>query len=155
MSTASAVLSVSFVALYAAHSVGDHWFQTPTQALAKGRSGWAARTACARHVAVLAATKAAALLAAFAVAGLPVRPLWWAAGLATDAASHYWADRRTTLRRLASLFGPRKAQFFDLGSPRPGRDDNPSLGTGAYALDQSWYVGWLFIAALILAGGAA
>jgi hypothetical protein len=27
--------------------------------------------------------------------------------------------------------------------------DNPSLGTGAYALDQSWHWFWLFIAALV------
>jgi hypothetical protein len=149
------VLAVSFAALYAAHQFGDHWGQTPTQALTKGGRGWVARAACARHVLVLTGTKVAALLAAFVVTGLPMRPLWWTAGLGVDAVSHYWADRRTTLRRLASLFGPRKVEFFDLGAPRPGHDDNPSLGTGAYALDQSWHVLWLFIAALILAGGVA
>jgi len=135
MNQAAAVLSTSFVALFVAHQVGDHWLQTPTQALTKGGAGWAARTACIRHVAVLLAFKAAALLAAFAVAGLPVRPAWWAAGLGLDAVSHYWADRRSTLRALAAAFGPGKAAFFDLGTPRPGHDDNPSLGTGAYALD--------------------
>ena len=150
MNDSAAILSVSFAALYAAHQVGDHWFQTPTQALTKGGSGWAARTACARHVAVLLAVKAAALLVAFTVTGLPVRPLWWAAGLGADAVSHYWADRRTTLRALAAAFGPGKAAFFDLGAPCPGRDDNPTLGTGAYALDQSWHILWLFIAALII-----
>jgi hypothetical protein len=36
-----------------------------------------------------------------------------------------------------------------MGIPRPGTDDAAHLGTGAYALDQSWHVGWLFIAALI------
>lgn len=150
----AAVFTVSSVALFAAHQVGDHWLQTHGQAMTKGGSGWSARAACARHVLVLAAVKLAALLVAFTVTELPIRPSWWAAGLAVDAASHYWADRRTTLRRLASLFGPGKAAFFDLGAPRPGRDDNPTLGTGAYALDQSWHVLWLFIAALILAGGA-
>lgn len=154
MNTSASVLSVAFAALYAAHQVGDHWLQTPAQASNKGGRGWAARTACARHVAVLAAAKALALWAAFSVAGLPVHLLWWAAGLGVDAASHYWADRRTTLRALAGLFGPAKLAFFDLGSPRPGRDDNPSLGTGAYALDQSWHVLFLFVASLILAGGA-
>lgn len=29
--------------------------------------------------------------------------------------------------------------------------DNPSLGTGAYALDQSWHWAWLFVAALLTA----
>jgi hypothetical protein len=36
----------------------------------------------------------------------------------------------------------------------PGRAaewDNPSLGTGAYALDQSWHWFWLFVAALVTA----
>lgn len=148
----AAVLSVSFAALFAAHQVGDHWIQTHGDALAKGGVGWKARAACARHVATLTATKLAALLAAFAVTGLPMRPLWWAAGLGMDAVSHYWADRRTTLRWLAGVAG--KGEFFNLGAPRPGRDDNPSLGTGAYALDQSWHVLWLFVTALMLAGGA-
>ena len=44
-----------------------------------------------------------------------------------------------------------KADFYRLGAPRDGRDDNPSLGTGAYALDQSWHYLWLFVAALIIA----
>lgn len=150
----AAVFTVASVALFPAHQFGDHWAQTPTQALTKGGAGWTARTACARHVLVLTVVKLAALLAAFAVTELPIRPSWWAAGLAVDAVSHYWADRRTTLRRLAGLFGPGKLAFFDLGAPRPGRDDNPSLGTGAYALDQSWHVAFLFITALIMAGGA-
>jgi hypothetical protein len=154
VNTSPDVLATSFVALFAAHQVGDHWIQTNGQALAKGGKGWAARAACARHVLALAVVKVIALTAAFAVVGLPMRPLWWTAGLGVDAVSHYWADRRTTLRRLAALLGPGKAAFFDLGAPRPGHDDNPSLGTGAYALDQSWHIGFLFIAVLIIAGGA-
>jgi len=35
--------------------------------------------------------------------------------------------------------------------PRPHRDDNPTLGTGAYALDQSFHIFWLIIAALLIA----
>lgn len=154
MNASADAFAVSFGALYAAHQVGDHWLQTHTQALTKGGTGWSARAACARHVAVLAVVKVAALLAAFAVTGVPVRPVWWALALGVDAVSHYWADRRTTLRRLAGLFGPSKLAFFDLGAPRPGRDDNPSLGTGAYALDQSWHVLFVFIAALLIAAGA-
>jgi hypothetical protein len=154
MNSTADVLTTSFVALFAAHQVGDHWLQTNGQAMTKGGSGWSARAACGRHVLALAVTKAAALLVAFAVVGLPIRPLWWALGLGVDGVSHYWADRRSTLRRLAALFGPGKAAFFDLGAPRPGHDDNPSLGTGAYALDQSWHHLFLFIASLILAGGA-
>lgn len=150
----AATFAVSSAALFAAHQLGDHWLQTPTQALTKGGSGWSARAACASHVLVLTVVKLAALLAAFAVTELPIRPSWWGAGLGIDAVSHYWADRRTTLRRLAGLLGEGKVAFFDLGAPRPGHDDNPTLGTGAYALDQSWHIAFLFIAALILAGGA-
>ena len=148
MNDPAAVLCTAFATLYVAHQVGDHWLQTPTQALTKGGTGWAARAACARHVAALLAVKIAALLAAFAVTGLPIRPLWWAAGLGADAVSHYWADRRSTLRWLAEAIG--KGELFGFGAPRPGRDDNPTLGTGAYALDQSWHILWLFIAALII-----
>jgi hypothetical protein len=38
------------------------------------------------------------------------------------------------------------------GRRYPGRNDNPVLGTGGYA--QSWHIAWLFIASLIIAGGA-
>lgn len=153
--TAAAVMAVSYVALIAAHEVADYWLQTPCQAMTKGGAGWKARGACARHVATLTATKAAALLTAFAVTGLPVRPLWWAASLGVDAVSHYWADRRTTLRALAAWCGPGKAGFYDLGAPRPGHDDNMPAITGAGLLDQAWHKGWLFLTVLILAGGAA
>jgi hypothetical protein len=152
--TAAAVLAVSYVALIAAHEVADYWLQTPCQALTKGGAGWKGRAACARHVVTLTTAKVAALLAAFAVTGLPIRPLWWTAGLGIDAASHYWADRRTTLRRLAVLCGPGKAAFYGLGAPRPGRGDNVPATTGAALLDQAWHKGWLFLTVLILAGGA-
>jgi hypothetical protein len=75
-----------------------------------------------------------------------------AAGLAVNGVSHYWADRRSTLAALAALLG--KSQLWVLGSPRPGHDDNPVLGTGAYALDQSWHLAWLVITALIIVRGS-
>ena len=152
--TAAAVMAVSYVALIAGHEVADFWLQTPCQAMTKGGAGWKARAACVRHVVTLTAAKLAALLAAFAVTGLPIRPLWWTVGLGIDAASHYWADRRTTLRRLAAWCGPGKAAFYDLGVPRPGHDDNAPATTGAALLDQAWHKGWLYLTVLILAGGA-
>ncbi len=89
--------------------------------------------------------------------GAPVHLLAAVAGLAVNAASHYAADRRRPLLSLAEWLGataiPGKEEFWHLGAPRPGHDDNPTLGTGAYALDQSWHIGWLFIAALFIAGG--
>lgn len=51
-----------FVALYAAHQVGDHWIQTQHQADCKGQPGWAGRWACLAHVATYTATAVVALL---------------------------------------------------------------------------------------------
>ena len=100
------------------------------------------------HVATLTATKAAAVALMAAVTGLHLAAAAVTAGLAADAVSHYWADRRVTLARLAGWLG--KRGFYELGAPRAGHDDAPHLGTGAYALDQSWHIAWLFIAALII-----
>ena len=157
MTAAPAAFAAIFAALYAAHQVGDHWVQTQHQAMTKGAAGWAGRLACARHVASLTAVKAAAVAAVVAVLGLHVSVAAVAAGLAVDGASHYWADRRTTLAALAAALNglAGKGEFYALGSPRPGHDDAPHLGTGAYALDQSWHTGWLFAAALIAALGTS
>lgn len=148
----AATFAAVFATLYAAHEVGDHWVQTHRQALTKGQPGILGRGACAEHVATLTATKAVMLLAVIAVTGLPVTGFAVCAGLAIDAASHYWADRRTTLAALAHRI--RKDGYYALGAPRPGHDDAPTLGTGAYALDQSWHIAWLFVAALIIAAVA-
>jgi hypothetical protein len=133
-------LAAAFIALYAAHQVADHWVQTEYQAATKGRPGWTGRIACVAHVATYTATAVLALLAAHNVAGLPLSPLRTAIGLLVSAVTHYIADRRTPLRRIAGWAGHR--EFYALGAPRQGHDDNPSLGTGAYALDQSWHIGW-------------
>ncbi|RBQ17799.1 transcriptional regulator [Spongiactinospora rosea] len=147
--TGPAAFAATFAALYAAHSFGDHWVQTHGQACAKGATSQSGRLACLRHVATLTATKAVALALVIAVTGLTVSLVPVAVGLTIDAVSHYWADRRAPLARLAERIG--KGDFYRLGAPRPGTDDAPHLGTGAYALDQSWHHLWLFIAALIIA----
>lgn len=146
----------TFAALYAAHMVGDHFVQTHKQACGKGahsaedesvtRMG---RMLCLQHVASLTGTKAVFILGMELMTGTRLSALWVVLGLVIDAASHYWADRRFTLAKLCEKIG--KGDFYRLGTPRDGRDDNPSLGTGAYALDQSWHIGWLFVAALIMA----
>ncbi|MFC3979682.1 DUF3307 domain-containing protein [Streptosporangium jomthongense] len=153
MTAAATVFAATFAALYAAHSVGDHWIQTHHQACGKGAPGRAGQIACAKHVLTLTTTKAAALAAMQIVTGLhlPLTAVYVA--LAVDAISHYWADRRTTLAALADRVG--KGDFYRMGAPRPGHDDAPHLGTGAYALDQSWHIAWLFISALIVAWGAS
>lgn len=145
----AATFAAVFIALYVAHSVGDHWVQTSHQSAQKGRPGWVGRLADARHVATLTLTKLAVLIPATALLGLHLSAVGVAAGLAVDAASHWWADRRTTLARLAALLG--KGEFYRLGAPRAGRDDNPHIGTGAYALDQSFHHLWLLVAALVIA----
>jgi hypothetical protein len=141
-------LAAVWVALYVGHVVGDLWVQTSHQAGAKALAGWVGRGACARHVATLTLVQVLALVGMAAVTGwrpgLPVVAL----GLAVNAVSHYWADRRSTLARLAVLVG--KDELWQLGSPRPG--DAPHLGTGAYSLDQAWHIGWLYITALIIGG---
>lgn len=137
------------VGLLIAHTVADHWVQTGHQANTKGQRTNAGRIACAGHVASYTAVTALAVLALRGVFQLDIT--WWgfAAGQLVSAVTHYWADRRFTLAWLASALG--KTEFYVLGAPRAGRDDNPSLGTGAYALDQSWHWGWLGVAAVLTA----
>jgi hypothetical protein len=144
----ASIFGAVFAALFVAHSVGDHWVQTHTQAIAKGGPGWAGRLADARHVATLTLTKLAVLLPVAGLLNLHLSVPAMALGLAVDAVTHWWADRRSTLAWLAKL--TRKSDFYHLGAPRPDRDDNPSLGTGAYALDQSFHHLWLLVAALII-----
>lgn len=144
-----AVVAAVAAALYAAHQVADHWVQTQWQADNKGLPGWTGRLACAGHVLSYTITCYLALLALILVTGWQPGMAPLAAGLAVNAVTHYIADRRTPLRRIAERLG--SGRFYTLGVPRPGRDDNPSLGTGAYALDQSWHIGWLFVSALVIA----
>ncbi|MEV6755798.1 transcriptional regulator [Streptomyces sp. NPDC051214] len=146
---AAAVFAAVFVALYVAHSVGDHWVQTSCQSAHKGRPGWVGRLAGARHVSTLTATKLALLLPVLWLLNLSVTVPGLVIGLGIDAVTHWWADRRSTLARLADRLG--LGGFYRLGTPRPDRDDNPHIGTGAYALDQSFHHLWLFVAALVIA----
>ncbi|MYT33020.1 MULTISPECIES: hypothetical protein [unclassified Streptomyces] len=145
-----------FIALYVAHSVGDHWVQTSCQSADKGKPGWSGRLAGARHVATLTATKLALLLPAAALLGLNLSVLGLTVGMGVDAVTHWWADRRSTLAWLAKVTG--KAEFYSLGTaahpahPVTAKGGPAAhLGTGAYALDQSFHHLWLLVAALIIA----
>lgn len=149
MTSPALLFSLAFAALYAAHMVADHWTQTRHQAMTKARPDWSGRWSCAAHVITYTLTALAFLAAASWRTHAPLNPGRCAVALLVSAFSHYYADRRTGIERLARLIG--KQGFFDLGAPRAGRDDNPTLGTGAYALDQSWHIAWLFISALIIA----
>ncbi len=155
MPASAATFAAVFAVLHVAHSVGDHWIQTSAQAAAKGRPGWAGRLADTRHVATLTATKAALLAPAALVLHLHLAWSGLVAGFAVDAASHWWADRRSTLAALARRAG--LSDFYDLGTPaHPAAPATaaggyaPTLGTGAYALDQSWHHLWLLIAAVLI-----
>lgn len=150
MTDEAATFAAVFAALFAAHSVADHWVQTQYQADTKGCAGWVGRLAGVRHVATLTLTQLAAVAVLIPALGLRLSIGNLVAGLAVNAVTHWWADRRHTLRWLADHVG--KSVFYRLGAPREGREDNPSIGTGSYALDQSFHIGWLFIAALIIAG---
>jgi hypothetical protein len=143
----AAVLASSMVA----HNVADHWLQTAAQAEDKGLKGWRGRLACARHATVLTLTLAVVLAAVAAVTGMHLSLPAVAVGLAVNGVSHYWADRRFTLGQLADALG--KGDFWALGVPRTS-SDNPTLGTGAYALDQAWHAFWLLVMALIITGGS-
>lgn len=161
--TDAATFAAVFVALYIAHSVGDHWVQTSHQAAHKGehdrnpgQSSRAGRLACTLHVIGLTITKGIALAAVVLVLDLPVTVTGVVAGLGVDAATHWWADRRSTLAWLAKVTG--KTEFLSLGTPAhpaaPATADGgyaPTLGTGAYALDQSFHHLFLGVAALLIA----
>jgi hypothetical protein len=151
---AAAAFAVVWITLHTGHHVGDYWIQTHHQACTKGQRGWAGRLACSRHVATLTAAQVALLAVAAAVLHLDLAIVPVLFGLSVNAASHWWADRRTTLLGLAELLERHagKATFARLGTPRPGRDDLPTLGTGAAALDQAWHTGWLMLAALLITG---
>lgn len=140
---------LTFAALFAGHSFGDHWIQTGHQAVCKGGPGWPGRRACLGHVVTLQATKFLLVMVAIGLVGLRLSPWWLLAALVVDGASHYWADRRFTLEALAGRVG--KGGFYDQGTDLVNADGDhaPHIGTGKYALDQSWHHLWLFVAALI------
>lgn len=161
--TAASVFAAVFIALYIAHSVGDHWVQTSHQAAHKGENdrtpGQSSRTGrinCTLHVVGLTTTKAIVLVPVVLVLNLPVTVGGIVAGLGVDAASHWWADRRSTLAWLAKVTG--KTEFYELGTgAHPVHpvtaEGKPAghLGTGGYALDQSFHHLFLGVAALLIA----
>ena len=132
-----------FVALYAAHEVGDHWVQTQHQAEHKheaGRAGWYALLG---HVATYTITAGVAVGLVVWRCGLHVDAgggIRLLLGLGLSAVTHGWADRRHTLRWLAHKIG--SGPFYGLKSDGIN---------GAYLLDRSWHIGWLFLSALLMA----
>lgn len=124
-----------FVTLFVAHHLGDYWVQTDRQAVNKVLPGWRGRLACAEHVATYTGTLLLALLGASWRLGMPLGVGQVVIGLATSAVTHYVADRRVPLRRLA-LVTKRSSRWVDNG--------------GMALLDQAWHLVWLGIAALAM-----
>lgn len=151
LASPAAIAAMTFGAMYAAHMVADHWIQTDHQAAHKGQTGLTGHWNCFKHVAGYTATCLAAVVGVALALGYigQLHPASLVAATLINATTHYWADRRHTLAWLAKITG--HVGFFRLGSPRPGHDDNASLGTGAYALDQSFHIGFLFVASVITA----
>ncbi|MFD9692325.1 hypothetical protein ACFWXO_41930 [Kitasatospora sp. NPDC059088] len=136
--------AASYALLRAAADVADHWIQTDHQATTKGQhdndgqSSAAGRRACAAHVATYTATQAVVLLAGTRLLDVRLRPASVAAALALSAVTHYIADRREPLRRLADATG--KARFVRLADHGMN---------GAYCLDQAWHHAAETVAAVI------
>ncbi|WP_020388984.1 DUF3307 domain-containing protein [Kribbella catacumbae] len=150
----TAAFAAYLAALLTAHTVADHWIQTHHQATCKGKPGRVGALACLRHVATYTATTALFGLLVWQVLDLPLSWLGFLTGQFLSATTHYLADRRVYLERFARWIG--KADFLRLGVPRTGTDrngnaydDNPSLGTAGYSLDQSFHHLCLFAAALL------
>lgn len=165
-----------YVALFTAHGLGDHWVQRSCDALGKGAQNVRGQLHCAWHVTTYTLTTLTAVMLVWALPlGAHITWAGIAAGQVFSAVTHYAIDRRWTLLRLANLAG--KREFHDLGQPRPltvlahrkvlvdtasGPSheevapvevplDNPSLGTGAYSLDQTAHMAALFVSALLTA----
>lgn len=147
-----AVFAAVFAILYTAHKLGDHWIQTNGQASAKGGEGWPARIACAAHVATYSATCVVGLLALAWCTGLALPPDTVTLALGVNAVTHYVADRREPLRRIARWLG--RTGYLQHATVIRRADAGPDTtgpGTALFHLDESWHVVWLAVAALIIA----
>lgn len=132
----AATFSAVAIALIAAHLLADYVIQTDHLAAAKATPGWRGRLACASHVAhhIALSILGVWLLQTLCVTAIPDAPQAYAA-LALIAVTHYLADRRTPLLRLARLTG--KREWMDRG--------------GLPVLDQVVHALALIIAAALIA----
>lgn len=145
------------VILRAAGSVGDMWVQTEHQSSVKGaydddpviekdpKTGAVLATygtrdgvrACALHAVTYALTQGAALYAANRATGAGMRRGRIAAAVVFSGVTHYAADRRRPLKRLAGAVG--KSGFYAQLAPV----------CGPFELDQSYHRGCEAVAAVI------
>lgn len=159
------------IAMYVGHHVGDYWVQTDHQARHKGDVGMDGALQCVLHVMSYLATQWAMVVAVVLVTGYMPSVRGASIALAVSGITHFEADRREygLMFKLARAL-PFKAPFLKLGAPRSAQvhhlhgtalvkgvpddiviTDNPCLGTGAAALDQSWhYFFGVFVASLLM-----
>lgn len=146
--------AIAFAALFAAHQVGDHWFgQSHHEALHKGGVGdhsAEGRRCAAQHAIKMAVHSIAFLILAELATGTVFGTTQFIVAIAVNTASHYLIDRRWTLEWLANRTG--KGDFYRLGNDTAKVDGTRAfhIGTGAYALDQSAHILFVFLSALIL-----
>jgi hypothetical protein len=130
------MMTAAFAALFAGHWIGDHWVQTNRQAQTKGAHSHAGRRACAGHVGTLTLCQALALAVVVLYADTTFGVVNLAVGLAVNALSHYWCDRRSTLEGLAyALHRTGKHDYYKVGAP---------------ALDQAFHMLFILLSAVII-----
>lgn len=144
----AAQFATAYAALTASHEVADHWVQVDSQATAKGDRSRAGAVACAKHVATYTATQALALAAVSRATGARLSWKRGALALAVSAATHYAADRQGGHWRDPEPHGIVRLAAATGHSGWLRRD--PGAG---YLMDQAWHKGWIFVAALVAAGG--
>lgn len=145
--SAAEVFAACFAALFVGHHVGDYWVQTGYQTAHKGDAGEHGRAQCMLHCVSYVLTQALMLVVIHLALGMSPQAMGVLAALWVSGGTHYMADRREhglmfwLVKRI-----PGKARFLEFGK------DSGSLGTGAWALDQSWHLFFgVFVPALILA----
>lgn len=133
--TAALMLGV----LLASHFLADFPLQSDHQATHKHLGSWPGRRACAAHAGTHAGVQLAALLGVAAVTGIELAPIPLVLGVGLNAATHYWIDRRFTLRGLVVASEPLvgKLAFYDNG--------------GAFHIDMAAHLALIVPAALIIA----
>jgi hypothetical protein len=134
------VITLVGVALLLSHPVADLWIQTDHQAANKGTRDWTGRWNCAKHATTYTLTTVAAAAVLLWVGGVIGAVSLTGAVVATilHGGSHYWIDRRFTLRGVARCAG--KLAFYERTTPL----------VGSYLLDQAAHHGMMFVALLFL-----
>lgn len=125
-----------FILLYLGHHLGDYWIQSERQTAIKALPGARGRLACVEHVTTYTLTLLVVLIAGCRRLGLDVDIMPTAVSMLISMVTHYFADRREPLRRLA-LALRHGSTWIDSGG-------------GLALLDQSWHLCWLGVAAIIV-----